>query len=818
MRKPGSLALAFVAGWTVAVQAQTATPIRVEAFGTPGVGDARPASTIDGDRATFWRAAAGRREPAVLAYRFVQPVRILRISFVNDAQNRYALGALEIQVSQNSTNGLDGDWTTVDAVPSDFDPPGGDFARGVTIASTRWIRLRLTPPPAGGPADGLTLSEVAFEATAADEASAPSEGYRFSTDVVVTASRREQRTIDAPVSMTVLDRRQIESSPAENVADLLRGVPGLNVVEVSARDVSITGRLPTSAFAQGQLVLVDGRSIVNDPNGIAFFDMMPVRFDELDQVEVLHGPGASIWGGDALTAVVNMRTKSPREMSGGLVTASIGERDTGSIGARWAGARDAWSYKLSGSYYRQGPWDRPSTLADGSPVPAGYAYDNPSTEQPRFDARVDWDRDDARRWSFRSGYARTSGSLLTPTLPLEFDFLYSYYADTSYSSPGFDATVQYRRLVGLARSLLDGSPSNAVSDTPSADITFRRVIGTRQALVFGGSTRTDFFDIAAAPNQDVRFQAGAFVDDQIAVTPHVRVNLGGRLDYIQTVDATFSPRASVVVQPKPGTSFRFAYSRAYRSPTLIESYLFVPFAFDLDLGLAQPVSVPSLSVGNEDLDVAQSDGIEVGYSAILAQRHMVTATFYRVVVNGEIQFGTSEFYGPSDPPPGWPLPPATVPAGVLPKTSTFRNVGRLHSRGLEFGLDSDWSRRIWSRLSYTFQDDPELTEADDAFPTTINLPPTHQASVLVGGSHGPWSGSLGVAYVDRAFWSDALDARFWGWTPAYTLLNTSVTYRIDRARSEVAFNATNLLDRRVQQHAFGDIIGRRISGEYRIRF
>ena len=187
--------------------------------------------------------------------------------------------------------------------------------------------------------------------------------------------------------MTVIDRRQIESSPAENIADLLRGVPGLNVVEISARDVSVTGRLPTSAFAQGQLVLVDGRSIVNDPNGIAFWDMMPVRFDELDQIEVLHGPGSSLWGGDALTAVVNLRTKSPREMRGGLLTTSVGERGTRSIGGRWAGVQDAWSYKVSGSYYRQGPWPRPATLPDGSPMPVDFAYDNPDRPSSRGSTR-----------------------------------------------------------------------------------------------------------------------------------------------------------------------------------------------------------------------------------------------------------------------------------------------------------------------------------------------------------------------------------------------------------------------------------------------
>jgi hypothetical protein len=91
-------------------------------------------------------------------------------------------------------------------------------------------------------------------------------------------------------------------------------------------------------------------------------------------------------------------------------------------------------------------------------------------------------------------------------------------------------------------------------------------------------------------------------------------------------------------------------------------------------------------------------------------------------------------------------------------------------------------------------------------------------SVLVGGATGPWSGSVGVAYVDRAFWSDALDQRFWGFTDSYALLNTAVAYRLDRARSEIVLKGTNLLDRKAQQHSFGDIVRRRVVVEYRVRF
>ena len=229
---------------------------------------------------------------------------------------------------------------------------------------------------------------------------------------------------------------------------------------------------------------------------------MPVRFDEIDQIEMLHGPGSSVWGGDALTAVVNMRTKSPREMRGGLADGVGGERGTRSMSGRWAGARDAWSYKVSGSYYRQGPWERPATLPDGSPMPVDFAYDNPPTPTAAV-RRADRLGSVTTPAGGRSGPAMRARPDRCSRRPCRWSSssCYSVLRGRQLLAPGLDATLQFRRLVGHAISVLDGSPSDAVSNTPSADVTFRRVIGTRQALVFGGSTRADFFEIAAAPNQ-----------------------------------------------------------------------------------------------------------------------------------------------------------------------------------------------------------------------------------------------------------------------------------------------------------------------------
>jgi len=92
----------------------------------------------------------------------------------------------------------------------------------------------------------------------------PSEEMRVHEVMVVTASRTEQVVSEAPAAVTVITAEQIENAPADDYGDLLRNVPGLNVSQISARDIQITGRGATNSLATSELVLVDGRTLYLD--------------------------------------------------------------------------------------------------------------------------------------------------------------------------------------------------------------------------------------------------------------------------------------------------------------------------------------------------------------------------------------------------------------------------------------------------------------------------------------------------------------------------------------------------------------------------
>ena len=138
----------------------------------------------------------------------------------------------------------------------------------------------------------------------------------YGDTLVVTGSRAPEALRTAPVAVTVLRSAELENTPATNYSDLLRSVPGVNVIELSARDVQIVTRGATGRNARSTLALLDGRSIYQDYFGMVLWDLLPVGLDDVKQVEVARGPGSAIWGANALTGAINIITKSPREMLG----------------------------------------------------------------------------------------------------------------------------------------------------------------------------------------------------------------------------------------------------------------------------------------------------------------------------------------------------------------------------------------------------------------------------------------------------------------------------------------------------------------------
>ena len=684
----------------------------------------------------------------------------------------------------------------------------------------------------------------------------PDEPVAYEEQVVVTVNKTEQQLVNAPASVSVVGEEMIQNSPATNIGDLLRSVPGLNVTQVSARDVNLTSRGATGTLATSQLALVDGRSIYLDFYGMVMWDLVPSNFDEVRQIEVIRGPASAVWGANAMSGVINIITRTPRELAargGSSLTIGLGtfnrevaddDADLGSLlyvrGSRAQAVDDHWSYKLSAGYLTQDPLPRPSGSIPNALQTPYPSFTNEGTSQPKFDARVDYDMDGGGSVSISGGVAGTEGLIHTGIGPFDISSgTLMTYLSTRYQKDGRRIAFFTNLLDGEGTNLLargsTGQPLPLVFDTKTFDIEASdvRTIGTRHALTFGGNYRHNTFDISIAPVGDNRNEAGVFAQDEMFLGDHFRWIVGGRVDKLSSIeDPVFSPRTTFMVKPNAAQTFRVSFSRAFRSPSFINSHIDTTVLNEANLGALSPLLArfvfPIHAVGNPDLKQETLTAYEVGYTGIIGNRAAVSAAVYWNTTEDGIYFTPTSFYTPAAPPPTWPpqVPPQALgvlaalnPPVLLPSQFTYLNMGRIKDKGLELGLDAALNRYVNVFTNYSFQAKPTA----EALPpgTTINdinWPAKNRFNAGFDFSYSRFLGNMAVSYTGEAYWQDVLDARYAGTTEAYTLINAGFGVRWAGDRVVTSIKITNLANQEVLQHIFGDVIKRQVVGEARMTF
>jgi outer membrane receptor protein involved in Fe transport len=670
----------------------------------------------------------------------------------------------------------------------------------------------------------------------------PDKPVTFEEQVIVTASRAQEQLVNAPAAVTVINTATIESSPATNIGDLLRAVPGMNVTQVSARDVNLTTRGATSTLSTSQLALVDGRSVYLDFFGMVMWDLVPANPSEIKQIEVVRGPASAVWGANAMTGVVNVITRSPRELArdggGNAVTIGFGgfnrdvtgrDESAGTLfyvnGSHASAVDDKWSYKVSAGFFTQDALARPTgTLPSGTPYPP---FANSGTSQPKFDGRVDYDMTDGGRITVAGGVAGTEGIIHTGIGPFDVDNSSRLtYTTLRYSKGGRRIAFFSNLLHGDAANLLtrgvNGQPIALGFDTKTFDVEAGDVyaIGTRHALSYGGNFRRNTFDITIAPDAEDRNEGGAYVQDEIFLGNRFRWVIGGRIDKFSSIDnAVFSPRTTLMYKPAADQTVRVSFNRAFRAPSVINNHLNVGILTPVTLPVIGQFLLPTLATGNPDLEQETLTAFELGYTGVVAPRTTVSAAVYWNNTDGSIAFTPVAFYSAASPPPGWPLPPAFVPANTLPSRYTYLNLGTVKDKGVELGVDSAVTSYLNLFVNYSYQWMPEIED----FPVgvtinDVNWPAKNRFNVGGNVNYMNWFGNVSLNYTDEAYWQDVLDARFAGTTDAFTLVNAAIGYRWFNEKVVTSLKLTNIGNQEIQQHIFGDILRRQVVGEVRFGF
>ncbi|MGH9465496.1 MAG: TonB-dependent receptor plug domain-containing protein [Thermoanaerobaculia bacterium] len=643
--------------------------------------------------------------------------------------------------------------------------------------------------------------------------------------IVVTASRTEQRLQDAPAAMTVIPGEAIEEAPVDDYGDVLRNVPGVNVAQMSARDVQVTSRGSTNSLATSQLVLVDGRSIYLDFFGFVIWEYLPANPNEIEQVEVVRGPGSAVWGANAMTGVVNLITKRPQDMVGTHIVLGGGELSTLYGNATYAAAGETSGWKVSGGWYEQERYPRPTGVIPGTGTPYP-AFENEGTEQPKFDLRFDWDSSEESSWRLSGGYASTDGIIHTGIGPFDID----QGSSLSYVQGGW---AHGARHIGVFVNGLDGEASNLLtvgtdgrplllgfeSQTYNLDYNETKGLAGKHILTWGANARKNDFDLTIAPAGDNRDEFGVFLQDEILFGDHFRWVLGARFDDIDPIGSVFSPRTSLMFAPNRDHTFRLSFNRAFRAPSLINNYLEIVIVNLVALPTG-PYVFPSAVFGNPQLQEERLDAIEGGWVGDFGST-TASLSVYRNETTDSIDFYTAATYTCTNPPPGFPLPPILLCSppplgleGLFPSAFSYRNLGEIVDQGVEIGFSGraadDWR---WF-FNYSWQDEPDVTGIDIS---QVNLPPENRFNAGLAYSGELFFANGNLNYQDEAFWTDVLDSRFHGPTEEFTQLNLAFGVHVgDHATLQV--NGQNVTDEDVQQHVFGDILSRKVTGQLTLDF
>jgi iron complex outermembrane receptor protein len=410
---------------------------------------------------------------------------------------------------------------------------------------------------------------------------------------VTSVSRRAERLSDAPASIYVITSDDIRRSGVQSLPEALRLAPNLQVARTSASGYAITARGFNNAIGNKLLVLIDGRTVYTPLFSGVFWDAQHVVLDDVERIEVISGPGATLWGANAVNGVINVITRPARDTQGLLANVGAGTNRVGAV-ARYGGKVGA-----DGSYrVYAGGFERDNTeLADGTPVRDGW-----SKGQAGF--RADWNGVD------RS--ATLQGDL--------------YRGDLEQAAPG-KTKIEGANIVARWNQLLPGGSElrlqtyfdYTMRDQPGVFKEHLNILdleaqyAVRQTgphkLLWGAGYRyaSDRVEnspgLAFLPADKSLKWANVFVQDEIELAKGLELTLGVKAESNTYTGWDFLPSARIAWKPSDGQLVWGALSRAVRAPSRLDRELFVPGA------------PPFLLAGGPSFRSEISNVIELGYRA-----------------------------------------------------------------------------------------------------------------------------------------------------------------------------------------------------------
>jgi iron complex outermembrane receptor protein len=541
---------------------------------------------------------------------------------------------------------------------------------------------------------------------------------------VTSVARKEQSLMDVPAAIHVVTQDDIRRSGASTIPDALRMVPGLHVAQVATSSWAVSARGFTGRFANKMLVLIDGRSVYTNLYSGVYWEQNEVLMEDIERIEVIRGPGATMWGANAVNGVINIITRSAAKTQGTLVTMDSGITEPYQMGLRYGGSvGKAFAYRITGRAFQRGP------QMSSRPQDTGEAND--AWRGRQFGLRADWQASERDELMFQAGvYSGTADQTIDADFPRPRSGF--TIADRVQMDGGMGLFRWKRALSGRSEVLLQTSFSEERRSERfgqgefqmlDVDLQHRYRVSPRHDLIWGGGWRLYRDTI-------VGFEAGtgrrltifepesasdslytAFVQDEIAlVREKLTLTVGAKLQHNPYTQYDLQPNLRLLWSPTAKMGYWFAASRAVRVPSRRDLAVHLDFPAPPP---APPGSVLCLR-GDPNAPSEAMVALEAGL-----RRQFTRSVFLDVAV---FQSGYDRLQNTQAGIPAFEATPS--PRVVIPIRYQYTDSPVLRGMELSGSWAPHYSWKFSANYSYLWAD-RSLTSGQSAWPTGFTAP-SHQ--------------------------------------------------------------------------------------------
>ena len=449
-----------------------------------------------------------------------------------------------------------------------------------------------------------------------------------------TATRLSQSVHDSPVSITIIDREMIEAYDPQELVDVLRLVPGFQVIHPRGFRSSTSYLGLGNEFAQRMQVQIDGRSVYSPILGHVEWTELPVEIEDIERIEVIRGPNAASYGANSFTAIVNIITYHAADTPGAYLKVVNGDRNTKRYLARFGGHHDRLDYRFSASYRSDSGFDAENFPDD--------------KEIGNFNFRADYQPDPDNHFEFQFGYKDSthkdgdiSDQQVNPERDVDARTHFQLLRWRHHINDGEHFSLQlyhnYQRIDDVFETdLIDnlffpGFSTLIGVDNQTArledsrllhryDLEFQhnKEINRTLQLVWGASARYEqsgaagFLDTPSNHDFVTNHTYRLFGHSEWKPSAEWTVNAGVMIENNDITGTDISPRLALNYHFSPNHSIRASASRAYRTPSVFESRSDrIGRVFD---PAGNPVDIDQILLGNDDLEPEKLTSFELAYT------------------------------------------------------------------------------------------------------------------------------------------------------------------------------------------------------------